>query len=94
MSKLQSAAKSIKLELVAHSTVWNYHNAGSFAELASNERTNLHAALKDLHKKGHAIVTLVTGCIGWSQHSATKIGIFAGETDSSYTTLNLNEIFA
>ena len=80
--------------MIGYSSVWNYHNTGSFSEIAKNKRSNLHNELKDLHKKGHEVVTIVTGAIGRSQHSETELAIFAGETDSGYTTLNLSEVFA
>ena len=82
MTKLELFAKESGLKLIGKSTVWNIHGSDSLANLARKKGTNLHAEFSKMKSQGlTGGFTLVVGCKGRSQHSATEIGIFEGVND-------------
>ncbi len=90
MTKLEVFAKNTGLKLVATTTVWNVHSV-CLADVAKKKGSNLNGEFKALAKQGKTGgFTLVVGCIGRSQHSATEVGIFEGVIEESY---DYEEIF-
>lgn len=78
-------------------TVWDYHNAGSWEYLLKNKRTNLHRFISDKKDMSDLYlkdgITIFTGAKGRSQHSATEVIVFRGNhEDNGGTFFSFSEL--
>lgn len=85
LTKLETFAQESGLELVSTTTVWNIHSESSLASIAKKKGSNLNKEFAKLQGAGvTGGFTIVVGCIGRSQRSATQVGIFKGVNDNFY----------
>ena len=80
-------SKNGTLKKIGTTTVWNFHDI-KLTKLGYNKKSNLSKKLRDLHKLGiKGKVTVFIEAIGRSGHSASRIGIYKGVTDSDYFSM-------
>lgn len=98
MNKLDYFSKETGLELIADSSVWNYHGIDNLFNVANRKGSNLYKSIMALKTAGYrGGVTIVAGCIGRSQHNETSLGIFRGITSineyGGYYSKSCDEVF-
>lgn len=82
MNRINRFKKETGLELIAESTVWNFHSV-DFNNFAFMKTSNVYFQCLDLKRKGvKGMVTVIISSIGRSQHSASTVAIFKGTTSS------------
>lgn len=101
MSYFKSITKNAKHlgNIVAKTTVWNFHNADHLCNLCNKKGTNLYKTVEDMKKRGlKGEFTLCVVRIGRSQHSASDVYIVEGLTNyeeigSEYYSKRIDQLF-
>ena len=100
MTNLQSLLDGAKgLQVVARTTVWDFHNCDHLDNLAKKPNTNIGKLVADLKSKGEkGAFTLFVDQIGRSAHSASRVVVLRGITNvneigSFYYSKRLGEVF-
>ena len=94
MNILKKWEKHLSQKVLTVSSVWNYHNSGSYSELIKNKRSNLRESIVSLLKdnKINKGISIIVGRKGRSTHSMTDILIFDMRDDNMFTNFTKEEL--